>query len=79
MYYRLSRLLNTLTQSLHSSGVDLSHASISVQIDIGNRANSALNPLTPIVQVLVFSLSVHSLTRYCLVNVSTSYLEKITH
>lgn len=43
-------LLNTLTQSLQSSGVDLSHASISVQIDIGNRANSALNPLTPLVQ-----------------------------
>ncbi|KAL8132278.1 transcription factor BIM1 isoform X2 [Apium graveolens] len=43
-------LLNTLTQSLQSSGVDLSQASISVQIDIGNRANSALNPLTPIVQ-----------------------------
>ncbi|KAK1404545.1 transcription factor BIM1 [Heracleum sosnowskyi] len=43
-------LLNTLTQSLQSSGVDLSHASISVQIDIGNRANSALNPLPPIVQ-----------------------------
>nr|AMP82917.1 transcription factor BIM1 [Catalpa bungei] len=32
-------LLNTLTQALHSSGVDLSQASISVQIDLGKRAN----------------------------------------
>eukprot|EP00262_Sarcandra_glabra_P007189 TRINITY_DN19828_c0_g1_i1.p1 TRINITY_DN19828_c0_g1~~TRINITY_DN19828_c0_g1_i1.p1 ORF type:complete len:355 (+),score=61.50 TRINITY_DN19828_c0_g1_i1:113-1177(+) len=33
-------LLNTLTQALHSSGVDLSQASISVQIDLGKRAIS---------------------------------------
>ncbi|KAL8474791.1 hypothetical protein ACS0TY_031286 [Phlomoides rotata] len=32
-------LLNTLTKALQSSGVDLSQASISVQIDIGKRAN----------------------------------------
>ncbi|KAK6153489.1 hypothetical protein DH2020_013128 [Rehmannia glutinosa] len=32
-------LLNTLTQALQSSGVDLSQASISVQIDLGKRAN----------------------------------------
>ncbi|KAH7549248.1 hypothetical protein JRO89_XS13G0004200 [Xanthoceras sorbifolium] len=38
-------LLNTLTQALQSSGVDLSQASISVQIDIGNRANS--RPVAP--------------------------------
>ncbi|KAF8389890.1 hypothetical protein HHK36_024408 [Tetracentron sinense] len=33
-------LLNTLTQALQTSGVDLSQASISVQIDLGKRANS---------------------------------------
>ncbi|GAV71015.1 HLH domain-containing protein [Cephalotus follicularis] len=33
-------LLNSLTQALHSSGVDLSRASISVQIEVGKRANS---------------------------------------
>ncbi|KAL2510066.1 Transcription factor BIM2 [Forsythia ovata] len=33
-------LLNSLTQALQSSGVDLSQASISVQINIGKRANS---------------------------------------
>ncbi|XP_031287622.1 transcription factor BIM1 isoform X2 [Pistacia vera] len=38
-------LLNTLTQALQNSGVDLSQASISVQIDIGKRANSrAIDP-----------------------------------
>ncbi|CAH1442916.1 unnamed protein product [Lactuca virosa] len=31
-------LLSTLTQALQSSGVDLSHANISVQIDLGKRA-----------------------------------------
>ncbi|XP_059641851.1 transcription factor BIM2-like isoform X2 [Cornus florida] len=35
-------LLNTLTHALQSSGVDLSQASISVQLDIGKRANSGL-------------------------------------
>ncbi|RVW44675.1 hypothetical protein CK203_115583 [Vitis vinifera] len=35
-------LLNTLTQALQSSGVDLSQASISVQIDLGKRANRGL-------------------------------------
>lgn len=34
-------LLNTLTQALQSSGVDLSQASISVQIDLGKRAHSS--------------------------------------
>ncbi|XP_057488337.1 transcription factor BIM2-like isoform X2 [Actinidia eriantha] len=33
-------LLNTLTRALHSSGVDLSQASISVQLDVGKRANT---------------------------------------
>ncbi|RVW98012.1 hypothetical protein CK203_028995 [Vitis vinifera] len=39
-------LLNSLTQALQSSGVDLSQASISVQIDIGKRANKGLNATT---------------------------------
>lgn len=34
------RVLNTLTQALQSSGVDLSQTSISVRINVGNRANS---------------------------------------
>ncbi|KAK6261785.1 hypothetical protein QUC31_007601 [Theobroma cacao] len=33
-------LLNTLTQALQTSGVDLSHASISVQIELGKRSSS---------------------------------------
>ncbi|KAJ6868555.1 transcription factor BIM1-like isoform X2 [Populus alba x Populus x berolinensis] len=33
-------LLNTLTQALQSSGVDLSQASISVQIELGKKGNS---------------------------------------
>ncbi|XP_059670494.1 transcription factor BIM2-like [Cornus florida] len=36
-------VLNTLTHALQSSGVDLSQASISVQLDIGKRANSGLS------------------------------------
>ncbi|KAG8387947.1 hypothetical protein BUALT_Bualt02G0074200 [Buddleja alternifolia] len=39
-------LLNTLTQALQSSGVDLSQASISVQIDLGKRANDIPNSST---------------------------------
>ncbi|XP_052179884.1 transcription factor BIM1 isoform X3 [Diospyros lotus] len=35
-------LLNSLTQALQSSGVDLSQASVSVQIDLGKRANGIL-------------------------------------
>ncbi|KAF9684028.1 hypothetical protein SADUNF_Sadunf04G0075100 [Salix dunnii] len=35
------RILNTLTQALHSSGVDLAQTSIGVQIDVGKRENSA--------------------------------------
>ncbi|KAK6925162.1 Myc-type, basic helix-loop-helix (bHLH) domain [Dillenia turbinata] len=35
-------LLNTLTQALQSSGVDLTQASISVQIDLGKRTNGSL-------------------------------------
>lgn len=37
--YFLYRLLTTLTDALQTAGVDLSQARISVQIDLGNRAN----------------------------------------
>ncbi|XP_020213669.1 transcription factor BIM2 isoform X1 [Cajanus cajan] len=36
-------LLNNLTQALQSAGLDLSQASISVQINLGKRANKGLN------------------------------------
>ncbi|KAF9624474.1 hypothetical protein IFM89_011482 [Coptis chinensis] len=39
-------LLNNLTQALQSSGVDLSQASIAVQVDVGKRAMTRLNALT---------------------------------
>lgn len=35
--------MNSLTQELQSSGVDLSQASISVQINVSKSANSGLN------------------------------------
>lgn len=41
----LGRLLDTLTQALQSSGVDLSQASISVQIELGKQAS--LRPNIP--------------------------------
>lgn len=41
----LCRLLNTLTQALQSSGVDLSQASVSVQIELGKQANR--RPILP--------------------------------
>ncbi|KAF3444929.1 hypothetical protein FNV43_RR14622 [Rhamnella rubrinervis] len=37
------RILGTLTQALQTSGMDLSQARISVQIDVGNRADNGLN------------------------------------
>ncbi|XP_061344265.1 transcription factor BIM2-like [Gastrolobium bilobum] len=37
-------ILDTLTQALQSSGVDLSRTSVSVQIDVGRRANTGLTP-----------------------------------
>ncbi|KAL7091197.1 hypothetical protein ACP275_12G090800 [Erythranthe tilingii] len=37
-------LLNSLTQALESTGVDLSQASISVQINLGKRANAGPTP-----------------------------------
>jgi hypothetical protein len=36
----LNRILNSLTGALQSSGVDLSQASISVQVNVEKRANS---------------------------------------
>lgn len=41
----LDRLLDTLTHALQSSGVDLSQASISVQIELGKQAN--IRPTVP--------------------------------
>ncbi|XP_061953567.1 transcription factor BIM1-like isoform X1 [Populus nigra] len=43
-------LLNTLTQALQSSGVDLSQASISVQIELGKKGNSRQTAPTSIVK-----------------------------
>ncbi|CAB4295435.1 unnamed protein product [Prunus armeniaca] len=40
-------LLNSLNEALQSAGVDLSQASVSVQIDLGNRANRGLSSGTP--------------------------------
>jgi len=47
----LNRLLNTLTQALHSSGVDLSQATISVQIELGKKGNGRQTAPTSIVKV----------------------------
>ncbi|WOK95432.1 transcription factor BIM2-like [Canna indica] len=41
-----NRLLTTLTQALQSSGVDLSQASISVQINLGKRATNKRSAAT---------------------------------
>lgn len=41
-------LLNTVAQALQNAGLDLSQASISVQIDLGKRANRAPSPGTSI-------------------------------
>ena len=41
MHSDLGRLLDTLTRALQSSGVDLSQANISVQIDLGKNATVA--------------------------------------
>lgn len=49
----LNRLLSTLTQALQSSGVDLSQASISVQIELGKRSNSRVNGSPSIVKVIL--------------------------
>jgi hypothetical protein len=49
----LNRLLSTLTQALQSSGVDLSQASISVQIELGKRSNSRVTGSPSIVKVIL--------------------------
>ncbi|KAI9169804.1 hypothetical protein LWI28_028825 [Acer negundo] len=43
-------LLNSLTQALQSAGLDLSQANISVQIDLGKRANKGLSSGTSTVK-----------------------------
>lgn len=43
-------LLNTLTAALQSSGVDLTQASISVQIDLGEKANGIVNSSASVVK-----------------------------
>lgn len=50
----LNRLLNNLTQALQSAGVDLSQATISVQIDLGKRANTGPTPGISISKVKAF-------------------------
>jgi len=37
-----NRILNSLTQALRSSGVDLAQTSITVQIDVGKRENGTI-------------------------------------
>lgn len=43
-------LLNSLTQALHTAGIDLSQANVSVRIDLGKRANRGLTPGTSTAQ-----------------------------
>lgn len=45
----MSRLLKILTQALQSSGVDMSQASVAVQIELGKRTNYRETVPTPIV------------------------------
>lgn len=40
--FGLIRLLNSLTQALENTGLDLSQATISVQIDFGKRADRGM-------------------------------------
>ncbi|KAH9778336.1 transcription factor BIM1 [Citrus sinensis] len=47
-------LLKTLTQALQSSGVDLSQASVSVQIDLGKRATQAPITLASNLKLILF-------------------------
>ncbi|KAH9778338.1 transcription factor BIM1 [Citrus sinensis] len=49
-----NRLLKTLTQALQSSGVDLSQASVSVQIDLGKRATQAPITLASNLKLILF-------------------------
>lgn len=40
-------LLSSLTQALHKAGIDLSHARLSMQIDLGKRSNQGLTSAVP--------------------------------
>lgn len=51
-----NRILYTLTQALQSSGVDMSQATVSVQIDVGRRAKTGLTPSTSSSKVCLYSL-----------------------
>lgn len=53
--FLLIRVLNNLTLSLRSSGVDLSQASINVELDVGNRADGGLKSMASSSQVLLES------------------------
>ena len=59
----LYRLLKRLTQSLQTSGVDVSHANISVQLDVGKQVHSGSNAIAPSVGVCSQVLFVY---HYCL-------------
>ena len=48
----MTRLLNTVAEALKNAGLDLSQASISVQIDLGKRAKKVLaSGATPVSKV----------------------------
>lgn len=59
MFSYFDRILNALTQALRSSGVDLSQASVSVQIDVGKRANDGSTAMTSSSKVIyiIFDLA----------------------
>ncbi|XP_020890490.1 transcription factor BIM2 isoform X2 [Arabidopsis lyrata subsp. lyrata] len=46
-------LLNSLTQALQNAGIDLSHAKLSVQIDLGKRANQGLTHDEPSKSIII--------------------------
>ena len=50
----LIRLLNTLTQALQTAGVDLSQATVSVQINLGKQANRGLASGISVTKVMTF-------------------------
>lgn len=54
------RLLNTLTGALQNAGLDLSQATISVQVDLGKRANRGLTSGTPTAKVITILYSILS-------------------
>ncbi|KAL3512402.1 hypothetical protein ACH5RR_025119 [Cinchona calisaya] len=57
------RLLSTLTQALHSSGIDLSQANISVQIDLGKRANDRVNSSASVIKDVDVPISNQAMPR----------------